>query len=204
MATYGWVFERQRKAPLLGLTRSEQRERSLVWAPDSRELYYVRDVPRFDVFRRAADASRRRNSSLRPKSISSHTLSLPTNPSPLLLSVEADGCRGYLGSVNQSTKRKSPELVLGGIGRQVAAAFSPDGKGLRTSATNPDAMKVYVVPYPSGGRASRQQISLAGGELPKWDEGRKVHYTTPGPAASSACRSIRRQMWSGRRNCSRA
>jgi len=176
-----WIYERQRKL-FTRLTRSEQRERSLVWAPDSRELYYVRDVPQFDVFRRAADASRPEELVLTSE-VDKQPHAFSPDGTTLLYSFQSkptDAEDVWAASINPR-ERKSPELVLGGIGRQVAAAFSPDGKWIAYVSNESGRDEVYVVPYPSGGRASRQQISLAGGELPKWTkDGKSIYYSWAG------------------------
>jgi eukaryotic-like serine/threonine-protein kinase len=176
-----WVFERQRKL-FTRLTRSEQRERSLVWTPDSRELFYVRDVPQFDVFKRAADAGRAEELVLTSEvDKQPHTVS----PDGTVLLYSAQSKPGdeediWEVSIN-SRERKSPQLVLGGAGRQVGAAFSPDGKRIAYISNESGRDEVYVVPYPSGGRASRQQVSLAGGGFPKWAKDEKsIYYSWAG------------------------
>ncbi len=51
-----WVYDRQRRL-FTRLTTSEQREISLLWSPDSRQVVYSRDIPQYDIFMRMADGS---------------------------------------------------------------------------------------------------------------------------------------------------
>src|SRR6185295_2807226 len=52
-----WIYDRQRSL-FSRLTNTDQIEFNLTWSPDSRDIYYIRDVPQYDIFRRAADGSR--------------------------------------------------------------------------------------------------------------------------------------------------
>ena len=52
-----WIYDLQRKV-FSRLTQTEQLEANLTWSPDSREVFYVRDVPQYDIFKRSADGSR--------------------------------------------------------------------------------------------------------------------------------------------------
>jgi eukaryotic-like serine/threonine-protein kinase len=176
-----WVFERQRKL-FTRLTRSEQRERSLVWSPDSRELVYVRDVPQFDVFKRAADASRPEELVLTSE-VDKQPHAFSPDGTILLYSFQSKSTDAediWAASINPR-ERKSPELVIGGAGRQVGAAFSPDGKWISYVSNESGRDEIYLVPYPSGKAVSRQQISLAGGDLPRWTkDGKAIYYSWAG------------------------
>jgi Tol biopolymer transport system component len=173
-----WVFDRQRKL-FTRLTRSEQREQDLVWTPDSRSVLYQRDVPQFDIFKRAVDASRPEELIL-TSSVDKAPLSISPDGRILLYSFQSkpsDNEDIWAASLDQSNQ-KAPDLVLGGVGRQANAAFSPDGKWIAYTSDESGRSEVYVVAYPSSGVASRLQLSVSGGYTPRWTRnGRTIYYS---------------------------
>ncbi len=178
-----WIFERQRRV-FTRLTRSEQHERWLFWTPDSKEVLYARDVPQFDVFKRVADASRPEGLVLTSEG-DKHPLAVSPDGSTLLYqapskSTSTDGQDVWTTTLLPG-ERRSPQMVLGGAGNQTEAAFSPDGKRIAYAGNESGRNEIYVVAYPVREGAARQQISVAGGDLPKWTkDGSALYYSWAG------------------------
>lgn len=176
-----WILEKRRKL-FTRLTRSEQREQNLVWTPDSREIVYVRDVPQFDIFRRVADGSRQEDLVL---TSDIDKVPLGFSPDGVLLLYSTQAAAPGLDDIRTVSvaagARKSPDLVLGGITRGGSAVFSPDGNWIAYVDSESGRKEIYVIPFPSTGRASRLRISVAGAERPQWSkDGTALYYSWAG------------------------
>ncbi len=173
-----WSLDSQRGL-LTRLTNTQQIERDLVWTPDSRELLYARDVPQFDVFKRAADAGR-------PEELvvtSSHDKH-PTSVSPdgknLLYQDDSSGSNDiYLISPNPAGQ-KAPVRIIGGPRADEDAMFSPDGMWVAYTSEESGRAEIYIVPFPVDRGPTRQQLSLDGGTGASWGpDGRTVYFKGP-------------------------
>ena len=168
-----WVYERARKL-FSRLTRTPQREIDLVWSPDSREVFYSRDVPQYDIFKRAADGSRPEQ---RVVTSPNDKLASSISPDGQTLIYEEDAedteIRGISPDGSEATKR----TVVAGPGTQMHGTFSPDGNWIAYTSTEPGDWEVYLAPYPADRGPARQQISNGGGADPQWaPDGRTLYY----------------------------
>jgi Tol biopolymer transport system component len=173
-----WIYDRQRKV-FSRLTRTEQRETNLIWSPDSRELYYSRDVPQYDIFKRAADGSA-------PEQL---VVTSPNDKSPNAVSPdgqtvvfsESIGADDLFTIPVASTTDPSRRLLISAAGVQRGASFSPDGLWLVYQSSESGRSEVYLSPYPIDRGPSRQQLSDKGGDSPKWGpDGRTVYFSSAG------------------------
>lgn len=170
-----WVYDRQRSL-FTRLTNSDQIENYLTWSPDSRELYYVRDVPQYDIFRRAADGS-----SPEELVVTSTNDKLVTSISPdgrtLLYHSDVTGDHEIYGtSPNPQDHARSTRIVTG-TGNQQDAMFSPDGTWIAYTSNESGRDEIYIAPFPTDRDPARQQISVSGGEVPRWGtDGRTIYY----------------------------
>ncbi|HZJ01503.1 MAG TPA: protein kinase, partial [Gemmatimonadaceae bacterium] len=171
-----WIYDRQRKL-FSRLTQTEQREEYLVWSPDSREIFYVRDEPQYDIFKRSADGSRPEE-----RVVTSPNDKTPRDVSPdgKVLVYEEDP-----GTGNQDVYAVSPNpgehgekrVILGGPGNQIESRFSPDGQWIAYNSDESGRQEVYLSPYPADRGPSRQQVSYGGGTTPRWGaDGRTIYY----------------------------
>jgi serine/threonine-protein kinase len=173
-----WIFDRQRKL-FSRLTRTPQRETSLVWSPDNRYVYYSRDEPQYEIFRRSADGSQPEE-----KVVSSPNDKEATSISPdgrtLIFQESMDG--QYVFSLQlDGSQNASKALVVGGPGNQSNTQFSPDGKWIIYDSNESGRTEVFLAAYPVGRGPSRQQVSDAGGEAPSWGpDGRTIFYSWSG------------------------
>jgi hypothetical protein len=70
------------------------------------------------------------------------------------------------------------EIILGGGGQYIQGQFSPDGRWIAYASTVSGQVEVYVQPYPVTGAV--RQLSLGGGEMPRWRrDGQEIFYVTP-------------------------
>jgi Tol biopolymer transport system component len=173
-----WIFDRQRHL-FTRLTETEQRERNVMWSPDGREVYYSRDVPQYDVFKRTIDASR-------PEQL---VLTSPNDK--FATSISLDGrTLLYNEDVKDGTDVHAMPLdghssagpvVVGGPGGQNDGQFSPDGKWIVYVSNESGRPEVYMSPYPVDRGPSRQQISTEGGGGVMWaPDGRSIYYRWSG------------------------
>jgi Tol biopolymer transport system component len=170
-----WVYDKQR-ALFSRLTNSEQIERSLTWSPDSREIFYMRDVPQYDIFRRAADGSRPEElvvTSTSDKNLSSIS---PDGRTLLFYSDTRGDDDIYAASTNPSD-RSRPAAVVSGAANQQGAMFSPDGAWITYTSAESGRPEIFLAPYPVDRGPARQQVSIGGGEASKWGgDGRTIYY----------------------------
>ncbi|MGI9044555.1 MAG: protein kinase domain-containing protein [Gemmatimonadaceae bacterium] len=177
-----WVFDRSRRF-FTRLTRTEQVEGSIVWTPDSRFVLYRRDVPQFDIFRRAADGSTpedRVMTSVKDKN--------PTSISPdgryLLYDAELDATHNgvALGNDIGIARLDAASAIDSGTftsipANQTEAKFSPDGMWIAYQSDESSRSEIYMAPYPASRGTARQQVSISGGLNPQWGpDGRTVYY----------------------------
>jgi eukaryotic-like serine/threonine-protein kinase len=173
-----WTFDQERHL-FTRLTDSEQRERTPMWSPDGKDIYYSRDVPQYDVFKRSADGSGSEQT----------VLSSPNDK--FATSVSADGRTllfmegGKDGNDIFTTSAGAPHapgtLLIGGRGGQNNARFSPDGSWIVYASDESGRNEVYALPYPVGRGPARQQLSTSGGDYAMWGaDGRTVYYSWNG------------------------
>ncbi|HEX6575887.1 MAG TPA: protein kinase [Gemmatimonadaceae bacterium] len=168
-----WVYERGRKL-FSRLTRTDQREVNLVWSPDSREVFYSRDLPQYEIFKRAADGSRPEE-----KVVASPNDKLASSVSPdgQVLLYEEDGETADIIGISPSGLQATRRVVLGGPGGQGEGRFSPDGKWIAYQSTESGAYEIYIAPYPADRGPSRLQVSNGGGQDARWSpDGRTLYY----------------------------
>jgi serine/threonine-protein kinase len=174
-----WIYDLQRKI-FSRLTQTDQLEEDLLWSPDSRELFYVRDVPQYEIFKRAADGSRPEQlavTSPKDKDLGS----ISPDGKTLLYDDDADGKDRIYATSPNPDDRAEKKLVLGGDVRYQRPAFSPDGRWIAYMINESGRPEVYVSPYPVDRGPARIQVSDAGGNAPQWSkDGQTIYYSWGG------------------------
>jgi Tol biopolymer transport system component len=174
-----WVYDRARRL-FTRLTRSEQRERALVWTPDSREVFYIRDVPQFDIFKRAADGSRAEELVLTSKDDKSPS-SISPDGKTLLFDDASGGDADIWAAPMAGGPQAQRQHVVSGPANQRYARFSPDGKWLTHQSNESGRNEVYLSPYPVDRGPARLQVTTDGGEGAEWaSDGRTIYYASSG------------------------
>src|SRR4029078_860044 len=143
-----WIYDRQRKL-FSRLTQTEQREESLLWTRDSREILYIRDEPQYDIFRRAADGSRPEERLVTsPNDKTPRDISL--DGKVLLYDEDAAGGGSDVYAVSATTgQHPEKRMILGGPANQGEARFSPDGQWLAYVSDESGRQEIYIAPYPT-------------------------------------------------------
>jgi serine/threonine-protein kinase len=168
-----WIFDPQRHL-FTRLTATEQSERNLVWSRDGKEIYYVRDVPQYDVFKRSADGS-----GAEQLVLTSVNDKFPASVSPdsRTLLYNEDGAGGSdIRALTLDGQSKEGSVLIGGTGAQSGAHFSPDGQWIVYSSTESGRPEIYMSPFPVNRGPSRVQISTDGGGDAVWGSGGRVVY----------------------------
>ncbi len=170
-----WTFDLGRSF-FTRITRTEQFESRLEWTPDSREVIYQRDVPQFDIFMRAADAST-------PEVLVLHSMwdKRPGSVSPdggFLLFSELANTLNDLKIIGFPVMAGDTAVtVAGGPGNQWPGKFSPDGRWIAYPSDESGRSEVYLIPFPIDLGPTRKRVSLDGGNDPEWaPDGRSIYY----------------------------
>ena len=173
-----WIYDRQRKL-FSRLTRTEQREVGVIWTPDSKALIYARDVPQYDIFRRAADGSTPEELLITSKN-DKIPEAVSLDGQTLIYSEDFAGDDLFTMPLSPPAPQSNTPLIRA-TGSQNAARISPDGLWMVYSSSESGRAEVYLSPYPINRGPSRQQLSDAGGTSPRWGpDGRTVYFASSG------------------------
>jgi serine/threonine-protein kinase len=174
-----WIYDRQR-ALFSRLTETEQIESNLVWSPDNRFVYYIRDVPQYDIFRRAADGSAPEELVLTTGSDKTVS-SISPDGSTMLYYSDVEGDNNIYAAPATPGAPSKPSVIVEGKGSQEFGEFSPDGNWFTYTSNESGRTEVYLAPYPLNRGPGRQQVSIGGGDHAQWSpDGRSIYYLFAG------------------------
>jgi eukaryotic-like serine/threonine-protein kinase len=174
-----WIYDRQRGV-YTRLTQTEQVETSVVWTPDSKEVLYSRDVPQYNIFKRAADGFTPEELLLTSQRDKHANAVTPDGKWVIYQGDNVDGSDIFIAPVSTGDKTP-PKILIQGAGNQSEASISPDGRWLAYSSAESGRSEVYLSPYPLDRGPSRQQVSTSGGSRSQWArDGRAIYYYSPG------------------------
>jgi serine/threonine protein kinase/Tol biopolymer transport system component len=170
-----WIYERQRGV-YTRLTNTEQVENTLSWTSDSKAVLYSRDVPQYDLFKRAVDGSTPEQLAV-TSSNDKYADAVTLDGKRIIYQEEQpDGSDIFDAPFDASDKTPAVRLA-GGTGAQSDAAMSPDGRWITYTSTESGRSEIYVIAYPLGRGPARQQVSPSGGTFSVWAiDGRAVLY----------------------------
>ncbi len=169
-----WVYDRQRSL-FIRLTNTEQIERDPVWSPDSREVFYVRDVPQYDIFKRAADGSRPEELVVTSGS-DKRVTSISPDGRTILYNTDSTGENDIFATSANPAAHARPISIISGAGNQTDARFSPDGTWITYTSNESGRSEIFLAPYPTDRGPARQQISVGGGRGSDWGDWRTIYY----------------------------
>ena len=170
-----WIYEPD--GTRTQLTNAAADENWLIWSPDGeRVIYNSFDGPRLSLLQRGA-----RGSGTATTVVEDGRGKWPVSWSP-------DGQRILVVTNSQATGNDIWLLPLAGQPRMTSfidttasenwAAFSPDGRYVAYSSTDPTgSAEVYVAPVPGDGRMWR--ISAEGGTQARWRKPDEIIYLSP-------------------------
>jgi serine/threonine-protein kinase len=167
-----WVFEIGRSGGTR-LTAEGGRDFGAEWTPDGRELIYSRENPFFDLYRRAADASRPAEPLL-VGSFDHYTGGASRDGKLFAFSLAAPG--GELWTVPLQGPA-TPTLYFENDFNLGHPTFSPDGKWIAyDSDESGGGVDVFIQSFPNP-QQKRVKVSPAHGSEPMWTKGgREIIY----------------------------
>jgi Tol biopolymer transport system component len=178
-----WVYEWERDT-LTRLTFVGEANQYPVWTPDGQRIVYssqekggvnnlwwIRADGAGDAQRLAESKSAQYTGSWRPdgKVLAFRQENPSTSGDIMTLLVEGNEKSGW--------KPGEPKPFVNTPFNEVEPAFSPDSRWLAYESNESGILEVYVRPFPGPG--GRWQISIGGGQFPKWSRnGKELFYRT--------------------------
>ena len=160
-----WVFQVGRSGGLR-LTAEGGRDFGAEWTPDGRELIYSSEHPFFDLYRRAADASRPAEPLL-TGGFDRYPGSVSADGRLFAFSLAAPG--GELWTV-QLRGPPAPTRYFANGFNLAHPTLSPDGRWMAYDSDEWGRVEVYAQSYPNAS-VKRWKVSPANGSEPMWTRG---------------------------------
>ena len=160
-----WVFQVGRPGGLR-LTAEGGRDFGAEWTPDGRELIYSSEHPFFDLYRRAADASRPAEPLL-TGGFDRYPGSVSADGRLFAFSQAAPG--GELWTVQLHGPPAPARYFANGF-NLAHATLSPDGRWMAYDSDESGRVEVYAQSYPNAS-VKRWKVSPANGSEPMWTRG---------------------------------
>jgi serine/threonine protein kinase len=145
-----------------------------VWSPDGRRIAYtsVRGG-KFGIYEKSADGSGNEEVLLEGAESTQYTNDWSQDGKFLAFHHTLEGAVAI--SVLPLGGPRKPNLLLHSQSTMFRAAFSPDGKWVAYCSNESGDLKVYVVPFPGPG--GKWEVSLGGGDYPRWRrDGKELFY----------------------------
>ena len=166
-----WLYEIARGV-LTPLSRTQNAAFNALWAPDSRSVVYAHEDPVYDLHRLAIDGS------------GTNSAVVASRWDKFASAISPDGKSIVYVENNNSDRLFIARLDSGGIAPRAlttsgtaerSAAFSPNGKWIAYEELAHGQPDVYVIAVDGSG--GRRQVSVEGGEQPRWTRGgREIVY----------------------------
>jgi Tol biopolymer transport system component/tRNA A-37 threonylcarbamoyl transferase component Bud32 len=161
-----WVFDIGRSGGTR-LTAEDGRDFGAEWTPDGRELIYSSERPFFDLYRRAADATRPPEALL-TGSYDHYTGAVSPDGKTFAFVLAVPG--GELWTVNLQGPPTASRYFANGFNLG-HPALSPDGRWMAyDSDESGQGVDVFIQSFPDP-KQKRQKVSLAHGSEPMWTRG---------------------------------
>ena len=150
---------------------------SPVWSPDGSQLAFSDDEAGVDTLTAKPFAGTGNERPLIPKPVSSTYAQSWSADGDHILYRAQDTKTGYdIWAVSLSAGKPFP--YVNGESDESQAEFSPDGKWVAYTSTESGHPEVYVQPFPATG--AKWQVSVRGGEQPRWrQDGKELFYLSP-------------------------
>jgi len=147
---------------------------SPVWSPDGARLAFSNDHAGVDTLSAKPLAGTSDERPLIPPPPSStYAQSWSPDAEHILFRVQDPKSDYDIYALSLKSGKTFP--YVGGAADQSQAQFSPDGLWVAYTSTESGRLEVYVQPFPATG--AKWQISIAGGEQPRWrQDGKELYY----------------------------
>jgi Tol biopolymer transport system component len=168
-----WVFPVGRSGGTR-VTSEPSRDFGAEWTPDGRELIYSSEHPTYDLYRRAADASRPAEP-LVTGGYDRYTGTASADGRLLAFVFSATNSGSELWTVPLKGEPKAARYLANGF-NLAHPAFSPDGRWMAYDSDEAGRVEVYVQTFPNP-NLRRWKISPTYGSEPLWTKsGRELVY----------------------------
>jgi len=162
-----WVFEIGRSGGTR-ITAEGGRDFGAEWTPDGRELIYSSQRPFFDLYRRAADATRPEEA-LMTGSFDHYTGGVSRDGKIFAFVLAVPG-GGEVWTIPLQGSQKATQYFANGFNLG-HPTLSPDGRWMAyDSDESGQGVDVFIQSFPDP-RLKRQKVSLAHGSEPMWTRG---------------------------------
>jgi len=162
-----WVFQVGRPGGTR-LTSEGGRDFGSTWTPDGRELIYSSEHPFYDLYRRAADASRAPEP-LATGGFDRYTGGVSADGKLLSFMLSAPTAGSELWTVPLQGHAKATRYISNGF-NLAHPAISPDGRWMAYDSDEAGRVEVYVQSFPDP-KLERHKISPSYGSEPLWTRG---------------------------------
>ena len=150
---------------------------SPVWSPDGSQLAFSDDQAGVDTLTAKPVAGTGNERPLIPTPKGSTYAQSWSPDGEHILYRSQDPKSGYdIWALSLATRQSSP--FVHGPGDESQGCFSPDGRWVAYTSTESGRPEVYVQPFPATG--AKWQVSVRGGEQPRWrKDGKELFYLAP-------------------------
>jgi serine/threonine-protein kinase len=161
-----WLYEVARGV-LTPLSRTENAAFNAIWAPDSRSVVYAHEDPVYDLHRLPIDG-RGSNSPVVSSPWDKFASSIAPDGKSIVYVENNNSDRLYIAELGTNAKPRA--LTATGTAER-SAAFSPNGRWIAYEELAHGQPDIYIIAADGTGR--REQVSVEGGEQPRWTKGGK-------------------------------
>jgi dipeptidyl aminopeptidase/acylaminoacyl peptidase len=159
-----WLYEVARGV-LTPLSRTENAAFNALWTPDSRSVIYAHENPVYDLHRLAIDGSARDEPGVAsPWDKFGSAVSADGRSIAYVENKNSD--RIFIAPIDGSARPRP--LTPNGVSER-SATFSPSGRWIAYEELAHGLPNVYLIA--ADGSGGRRQLSLEGGEQPRWTKG---------------------------------
>jgi serine/threonine-protein kinase len=165
-----WLYD-VRRGVLTPLSRTDNAAFNAIWTPDSRSVVYAHEDPVYDLHRIPIDGSARDAAVVASRWDKFGSAISPDGQS--IAYVENNNSdRIFIVPIDGSGTPRA--LTSTGVSER-SAAFSPNGRWIAYEELAHGQPNVYLIA--ANGAGGRRQVSVEGGEQPRWTrEGREIAY----------------------------
>jgi Tol biopolymer transport system component len=165
-----WLYEVGRGV-LTPLSRTDNAAFNAIWTPDSRSVVYAHEDPVYDLHRIPIDGSALHNAVI-ASPWDKYASAISPDGGSIAYVENNNSDRIFIARLDGSTKPRA--LTSSGTSER-SAAFSPNGRWIAYEELLHGQPNVYLVA--ADGTGGRRQVSVEGGEQPRWTKGgREIVY----------------------------